>query len=311
MYFPYLYSRQAELNAISDIAGSLGSPQIIFPLIEPVEPAAKLISSLSGLTSQSSAAYVIVNPHQGKLSNAKTAATWHKDFVPTLSNAKFVYPTLKENPAIALQDVVNFAAAYPKRKIGLVLATSRISPADLSRALAGSDYTAFFLPTVSAANYVAALGPARTVDISDNFRSEARNMDYSGEEWFGNNHSTWSAGSRGGFSDFTMLPGTYKDGGGPVGAIAVHLTYVNGPDLWIQHFISTTNAQTDPQATKFKEVLADIHNQRSSTPNRFENSPGFKKYEIQRTSGNYTNLSGNKRQQISHHIFTVSKLLGI
>ncbi|KJL29550.1 sce7725 family protein [Microbacterium oxydans] len=311
MYFPYLYSRQAELNAVSDVSSNFGSPQRIFPLIEPVEPAAKLISTLTDLKSKAKAAYVIVNPHQGKLSKSAVATAWQSDFAAMLADSAVVYPTFKETAATTLKDIASFVAAYPGRKIGIVLATSKLAPGDLAKALSGSDYTVFFLATASSANYLAALGPARTVDVSDNFRSEARNKDYSGEEWLGNNHTSWSAAGRRGFSDFTMLPGTYKDGGGPVGAIAIHLTYALGSDLWIQHFISTTDEQTDPQATKFKEVLGDIQRQRAVTPSRFELSPGLSSYETQRASGNYTNLSGNKRQQVSHHIHTVAKHLGL
>lgn len=310
MYFPYLYSRQAELNAISDVSSSFGSPQRIAPLIEPVEPAAKLIATISDLKSKALAAYVIVNPHQGKLSNSTAQATWQRDFAPTLADPA-VYPTFKETAQTTLKDIAHFVTTYTGRKIGIVLTTSKFTPGDLSAALSSSDYTVFFMATASSANYLAALGVNRTVDVSDNFRSEARNKDYSGEEWLGNNHMSWIKAGRRGFSDFTMLPGPYKDGGGPVGAIAIHLTFQLGPDLWIQHFVSTTDEQTDPQATKFKEVLGDILRQRTATPSRFALSPGLNSYETQRTSGNYTNLSGNKRQQVSHHLYTIAKYLGL
>jgi len=311
MYFPYLYSRQAELNAIADVADHVGSPQIVFPIIEPVEPAAKLISALSALKAKNAAAYVVVNPHQGKLASTGAVTTWLSDFSATLSDPSLVRPIFKEGAGTTLKDLYNFVATYRSRKVGVILSTNKMNATDLAKTLNGVDCVVFFLPTASAANYISTLGANRTVDVSDNFRSEDRNKDYSGEEWLTNNHETWKTSGRGGFADFTMLPGAYKDGGGPVGAIAVHLSFSNGSDLWIQHFISRTQEQTDPQATKFHEVLDDLHNQRVATPARFEESPGLKSYEAQRTSGNYTNLSGNKRQQISHHIYTVGKILGV
>lgn len=311
MYFPYLYSRQAELNAISDVASVFGSPQLIVPLIEPVEPAAKLGTTLDDLKARGMAAYVIVNPHQGKLSSSASTMAWRSDLAAKLADSDVVYPTFKETATTTLGDIGTFVDSNSGRHIGIVLATSKISPSDLAKVLNGSDYTVFFLPTANSANYLAALGAARTADVSDNFRSQARNKDYSGEEWLGNNHTSWRLAGRRGFSDFTMLPGAYKEGGGPVGAIAIHLTYAVDSDLWIQHFVSTTSEQTDPQSKKFKEVLEDIHRQRTATPSRFELSPGIYSYETQRSSGNYTNLSGNKRQQVSHHIHTVAKHLGL
>ncbi|WP_285038035.1 sce7725 family protein [Plantibacter sp. lyk4-40-MEA-4] len=311
MYFPYLYSRQAELKAIADVAGHVGTPQLIFPIIEPVEPAAKLVAALSELKAKSAAAYIIVNPHQGKLASTGAATTWLGDFGATLADPTLVRPTFKEDAGTTMKEISDFVAAYPSRKIGVILSTNKLNAMDLAKTLSGVDCVVFFLPTASAVNYISTLGANRTVDVSDNFRSEVRNKDYSGEEWLTNNHATWATSGRGGFADFTMLPGTYKDGGGPVGAIAVHLSFSNGPDLWIQHFISRTQEQTDPQATKFREVLDDLHSQKIATPARFEESPGVKSYEAQRTSGNYTNLSENKRQQISHHIYTVGKILGV
>lgn len=311
MYFPYLYGRQAELNGITDLADGLGSPQMVFPLIEPVEPAAKLAAALDALKLEKASAYVIVNPSLGKLANSAAAASWVNEMGDRLEDASLVHPTLKETASTTLADVQAFALSHPSQRIGIVLTTSRIDPAALADALSATDYVVFFLPSATATNYVAALGADRTVDVSDNFRTEARNKDYSGEEWLGNNHTSWVAGSRKGFSDFTVLPGTFTSGGGPVGAIAIHLSFETGSDLYVQHFISDTNEQTDPQATKFREVLDDIHAQRTSTPARFRSSPGLTAYETQRTSGKFTNLSGNKRQQISHHIYTVAKHLGV
>lgn len=311
MYFPYLYSRQAELNAVSDLAKFLGSPQIIFPLIEPVEPAGKLISTLGNLKAEQNAAYVVINPHQGKLSTSTAQTSWLSDFAATLSDTSLVHPTFKENPGSSATDVAAFVKSYPSRPIGVLLTTSRIAPSDLSAALGSSDYTVFFTTSANAAVYSGAVAANRSVDVSDNFRPEARNKDYAGEEWLANNHSSWSSAGRKGFSDFTMLPGTFKDGGGPVGAVAIHLTYEDGTDLYVQHFVSPTNNQTDPQATKFREVLDQIYAQQLATPTRFRDSPGLKSYEDQRKTGNYTNLSGNKRQQVSHHIYTVGKYLGI
>lgn len=124
MYFPYLYSRQAELNAISDIADSVGSPQQIFPLIEPVTPAAKLVTALEELKLHSASAYVVANPHLGKLTATKALADWQRDFASTMSDSALVFPTLKEGPSTTALDVANFVATYPNRKIGIVLSTS-------------------------------------------------------------------------------------------------------------------------------------------------------------------------------------------
>lgn len=311
MYFPYLYGRQAELNALSDLVDTLGSPQQIFPLLEPVAPSGKLITALNALETKKMAAYVIINPNLGELADDLARSRWCADMSVMIANSAFVNPVFKEHDGTTVSEIARFAASYPRRRIGVVLTTSRIPPSDLKTALLGSDYTVFFQPSANPSPYVSSLTSAKMVDVSDNFKPKDRNKDYFGDEWLGNNHSTWIAAGRAGFSDYTILPSTFKQGGGPVGAIALHITYEDGTDTRVQHFVSVTNDQRLPQSVKFKEVLDDLGLQVAATPARFRMSPGLARYRSQHASGSYTNLSGSKRQQISHHIYTIAKLLGI
>ena len=311
MYFPYIYGRQAELNAISDLAGELGKPQAIFPLIEPVDAAPKLLATLDALKAEGQTTYLVVNPSLGGLADVTAQTVWLSDAASYIADSSLVIPVFKELSTTIIADIAAFAHANKGRRIGLILTTSRLLPSDVKVALGAADFLVFLQADANPVTYVATLTPARTVDISDNFKPKERNKDYVGDDWLGNNHTTWSAAGRPGFADYTILPSAFKIGGGPVGAIAIHLTYEDGPNTRVQHFVSATNDQKMPQSLKFSEALNDIHTQIAVTPTRFRSSPGLDAYETQRKSGAFTNLSGNKRQQVSHHIFTIGKHLGI
>ena len=315
MYFPYLFGKRGELIAIRGLAGPLGSPQKIWPVIEPVKTgASSLVITLKALKKVTAGIYLIVNPSQDEFAapSSPDQLDWHAAVAPHVADPALVRPTYLQTAATTLRDLKLFIATYPLRPIGVVLTTNDLAPADVAAALTGTAHVVFLHRAVASASYAAALGAASTVDIDDNFVTQPTNGDYSGTAGQGTNHFSWVTGGRAGFSDYTVLPGTYRDtGGGLMGALVIHLTYEAPTELRVQHFVSATRARTDPMPTKFYEAIVDIEAQRRSTPTRFRLSPALLTYIDQQTAGKYTNAEGNKRQQIAHHLFTVGKALGL
>ncbi|WP_411699028.1 sce7725 family protein [Conyzicola sp.] len=314
MYFPYLFGKRGELIAIRGLSGPLGSPQKIWPVIEPVKTGTgSLVKTLKDLKKVSAGIYLVVNPSQDEFAvSSQDRDDWYTVLAPYVADAALVRPTFLQTAATTLHDLKLFVTANPGRAIGVVLTTNDLAPTAVATALTGTTHVVFLHRAVASASYTAALGSAKTVDIDDNFITQPRNGDYSGTAGQGTNHFSWVTGGKAGFSDYTVLPGTYKDiGGGLMGALVIHLTYEAPTELRVQHFVSATRAQTDPMPTKFYEAIADIETQRAATPARFRLSPALQKYLDQQSTGVYTNAEGNKRQQIAHHLFTVGKVLGL
>lgn len=309
MYFPYLYGRDAELRAVKECAADFGTPQQIFPVIEAVRPSKALRRSLDALEQVGMAAYVVVNPFRGDLDDSSERSKWQKEMVPYLAKPHLLRPTLRQDDSTTAAALQAFVAAYPARPIGVVLTTNALPPADVATALKGQTAVVFMLPSVNRTAYSAAVGGAHTIDVEDNFQTEARNADYSGTAGQGTNHLTWTG--RAGFSDYTVLPALFKDGGGPTGAVAVHLTYEEPAELRVQHFVSTITSTGGPAGPKFAQALAALTAQIAATPNRFRNSPALKDYQQQAKTGQYTSPEKNKRLQISHHLYTVARHLGL
>lgn len=314
MYFPYLYGRQAELSALCDAVTNFGSPQRIIPVIEPAMPAGKLKRALAQFKSAGAQTYLVVNPSLHQLGSPVAQAQWSTDIGPEVADPKLIRPTLKETKATTIADISNFVAAYPGRDLGLVVSSNRLPVANVAGAIGARNVLVLVKPGVDSLGYAGQLGSSRVVAISDNFPAQARNADYSGEEWLASNHLAYVAAGQSGFSDFTVLPGQFSASGGPVGAVAFHLTFKqpSTDDFWIQHFVSDEQAQyvSTPQA-KLLEAVVHLQAQISATPSRFVASPAIANYLTQLSTGNSTNLTNNKRLQIVHHLYEVARHLGI
>jgi hypothetical protein len=314
MYFPYFYGRRSELTALRNAWLDFGAPQRILPIIEPVTAPRPLVRFLTDASTVGLEFYVVINPALHDLVATSAQAAWATAAATVVADPTLVRPTLKERASTTAAELTAFVAAHPGRELGVVLASSRIAPAHLAAAVGTADVTVFLLPGVDSLGYAGALGATRVVSVRDNFRPEARNADYSGEEWFGNNHLAWMGAGQPGFSDFSILPGAFNAGGGPVGAVAFHLTFKDpaSQDFWIQHFVSDEQQQYVGTAqTKLLEAIAHLDAQITTTPTRFTESPAIDSYLDQLSTGAATNLEGNKRLQIGHHLHEVARHLGI
>jgi hypothetical protein len=309
VYFPYFYGRTAELLAITESAHDFGSPQQFFPLIEAVRPSAALRRCLDAVEKAGKEIYVIVNPSRGKLQAPSAQTLWQTEMTAHLAKSSVVRPTFRQDDSTPLTALQAFVKQYSSRAIGVVLTSNAIAPADVAAALSNANAVVFLMTSVNRTAYSTAVGSAATIDVEDNFQTEARNADYVGTKGQGTNHLTWTG--RAGFSDFTVLPAVFKDGGGPTGAVAVHLTYEEPAELRVQHFVSTITSSGGAPSPKFAQALNQLVAQVAATPTRFRKSPALDDYLHQAKVGQYTSPERNKRLQIIHHLFTVARHLGL
>ncbi|RFA06864.1 hypothetical protein B7R21_18060 [Subtercola boreus] len=160
--------------------------------------------------------------------------------------------------------------------------------------------------------YAAELGPTITVDVEDSFSAQSRNADYPEDDWFSDAHVTFAEDGRPGFADFTILPAMPQPGGGPAGAVSLHLSWENGSDrLHVQHFLSDERDRNLGSAGgKILEALAHLQAERARHPSKFRASPGLAAFDLVHAQRHATSLVKSKQYQISHHIYTVAAALG-
>jgi hypothetical protein len=314
MYFPYLYSKSSELLAVRAFAGKLGSPQKIVPVIEPVTTADGLIRLHTALKASGDFAYVIENPHLLDLKPAAALTLWVRQTATLFADRAVIRPTLKEVNGTTKADIVSFVARNVGRKIGLVVTSSRITPADIKAALGTSQCIVFMTNGADRVGLVGAVGAGNVVEVNNRFPMQRVNADYSGEEWFSRDHLDYAAmHGYPGFSDYTVLPETPVKGGGAPGAVAIHLTF-KAPDssLWIEHFVSDETDRTVGTAqSKLLEAIDHVEAAVTADPSKFAPSPALGEYRAMAASRNSTSLGKNKQLEVAHHLYTVARLLGI
>jgi len=313
MYFPYLYGRQGETRAIEDMAGRLGNPQAIFPIIEPVvENIPDLSRALDAMKTNGNSVYLIVNPSRYKLETTDAVARWTRSAAAYIADVALVRPTLELRTGVRAADLTTFLTANAGREVGVSVRTSHIAPSVLARITSGLPVLHFLHASADPAGYSSAVGASRAVEVRDSFRAEVRNADYSGEEIFTIAPSRFAMEGRVGFSDYTILPGKFNASGGPLGAAVIHMSFADPSDdsIWVQHFVSIETRQYQgSQPSKLMEAMTKLDAQVRTTPGRFVSTTGFASYQDQFSKRSPTSPTYNKRQQISHHVETIATVL--
>ena len=312
-YFPYLYGRQGETRAIEDMAGRLGSPQTIVPIIEPVvENVLDLSRALDELKAKGNSVYLIVNPSRYKLQTTDAVERWKSSVAAYVADPALVRPTIELRSGVTAADLKGFLKSNVGREVGVSVRTSHIAPSVVASITKGLPVLHFLHASADPAGYSSAVGVSRAVEVRDSFRAEVRNADYSGEEIFTTAPSLFAKEGRVGFSDYTILPGHFNPSGGPLGAAVIHLSFTDPSDdsIWVQHFVSIETRQYEgSQPSKLMEAMTKMDAQVIATPSRFVSTTGFASYQDQFFRRSPTSPTYNKRQQISHHVETIATVL--
>ncbi|WIB67572.1 sce7725 family protein [Curtobacterium sp. MCBD17_035] len=195
----------------------------------------------------------------------------------------------------------------------MVVWDTALTPTSLAAALGPAHVTVFVGPTLPVADFDAAFGLSRVVELAQRF-TVLTNKDYPAATTFSSDPKGYLVGGRQGFGDFTILkPSTPQKGGGGAGAVAVHMTYQDPStkELIVQHFLSTdTTVRTPKDGIKLLQALEKLHIQQTvTTPGRFLTTPGYLMLDDYRKRKHATTLAKSKHAQLSHHLSTVAAAL--
>ena len=89
------------------------------------------------------------------------------------------------------------------------------------------------------------------------------------------------------------------------------MSYVDATgSLTVAHFVSDEVRQyQSTQSTKLMEAMTKLHSAITAHPGRYKATPGLLSYQAQYLARTPTSPAYNKRQQISHHVDTVSDVV--
>lgn len=313
LYFPYFYTKQSERNALIDVASHLGSPQKVYPILEPYTPPKDLTKLLDAFGATGVRAHLVVNPTRGAFQTSAAQTSWTTAMSTYVSRPKLIIPTLHVFAATTASEVTAFLGAHPNRDVSFVVLATGLPPKSFATAIGSRTPRVFLGPGLNVADYRAALTGIPVVALESRFTT-VTNALYPAESPFCLDPKSYGPH---GFADFTILdpkPPRYPSrGGNGAGAVALHMTFQDpvSSDLRVRHFLSDDRiAGAPPVGVKLLQAIAHLDAEQAKTAaGRFLTSPGFDALHQYRVDGHETNLGKSKHQQLSHHLFTVAKAL--
>lgn len=312
MYFPYVFGRASELLALRSTSQSCLSSGLVVPIVEPVvtKPAA-LIKAMTEIGQRGQRAVVVTNPYQGELKGGASAA-WLTVVDATFAASPTLIPGFMCRAGVPYAQVQAFLAKYANRDVAILYLNSGLSDAAVN-SLAQVPGVAFHIVLQGKApsSHLALLPHAKTVHVTDNFNKQPRNSDYYGQEHFTDHHRLYSQFGIG-FGDYTVTGAEIQLGGGPPGAVAVHLTYKcsNDGNLWMQHFVSDdVDIGVGTTEGKFLQAVSKFAGQYHSRVAEFGTNGAINDYLQNYNNSHFPGLGKNKERQIHHHIERVNYFL--
>jgi hypothetical protein len=316
MYFPYLYGKQRELIAIRNALEDISQHDYVRPVVEPVrrDPSSLRIT-IDRCEEAGHALYVVVNPNQSQFRNMPIADSysWGMD-VCDYSVYEYIRPVFLLSEAATLTDFRRFLRQFRGQEIAVLFRAASIPATLVAEEVENFTVTFFFHGPEPSVASVRALGKNRCVWVEDRFPSQSRNADYGGRTLFTDRHLTWARSGYAGFSDYTVLDSMVRDGGGPPGAVAFHMTHFDlagaAAEIYVEHFVSDRQRQEERDNDgKFMEALAKYIVALRRRTTSFGLTAAAEEFSERFEAQNPPSLALSKNLQIQHHMAMINGAL--
>lgn len=303
MYYPYLRGKQYELIALREFSQEHPKNGYIIPIIEPVkENLSSLSKAIRIMNTNEMMFSLILNPTDGDFQYVKRdiineiEELQDSNWIPAFLYDANVEPILRyiqlhnlDNVMIVFRDGIDFSK---NTALDDFLNSPKITAIVNGQA------------NVRATNRHLQQLDMKVVRLDDNFQDRKRNVDYSTteEEVFSEEPFYFQQDGFAGFSDYTILPKNFVEGGSLPYAIAIHLTYQGNNDIiYIRHFVSDTNFDQTNIQGKFAEASTKVISFFKEHPLNF-NCIALCELERYVTDAKYPGLGVIKKISIKHHL---------
>jgi len=309
MYYPFLRARQFELICIRELAAENALQGRIVPVLEPVKESINSLSLANKLLlDHKQQAYLILNPLVGELPGDNEDFS---EYIRSLAETAFLPAFHYTNNAKFISAMI---AKYRFDNCMLVCYSNFIDDASL-RALCETAAVSHIMVIEPQRNrsldrYLKGLQKAY-IRLDDVFEKQEKNADFLSIEAhkFSEEHLYYKEDGYQGFSDFTVLPSEYVEGGSTPRAVVIHLTYINEQEedqIWIRHFTSETNDSIANVQGKFAEAAAKAIEFCDNYP--LDNT-AIKELRSYYDSHRYPGLGTVKKISIKNHLLVISRFL--
>jgi len=307
MYHPYFRGKQFELLCIREMAPIFKGAGFR-PIIEPVRDVlGGLNRALDAMVEVDGRAIVIVNPYLGDLADSGT---------PLSELLKEKYLDLPGISAgILLKNDTTTAEALKCYRdhtshLPVLIHAGFAEAKSLAEGLGKQTqkHCHVFVEQNCGKLYQKHFAGSHRILLRDGFERK-RNRDYQPLERFSDLHATFPDEGMNGFGDFLIVGDDYSESGGPVYAVAIHLTFIDPEDdnsMWIYHFVSDRQDTPKDPAGKFAEALAKMMTVVSREDSKVLETSAVKEFKELHRQGHFPGLGHVKKLSMNHHIETLA-----
>jgi hypothetical protein len=307
MYHPYFRGKQFELLCIREMAPIFKGAGFR-PIIEPVRDVlGGLNRALDAMVEVDGRAIVIVNPYLGDLADSGT---------PLSELLKEKYLDLPGISAgILLKNDTTTAEALKCYRdhtshLPVLIHAGFAEAKSLAEGLGKQTQKDchVFVEQNCGKLYQKHFAGSHRILLRDGFERK-RNRDYQPLERFSDLHATFPDEGMNGFGDFLIVGDDYSESGGPVYAVAIHLTFIDPEDdnsMWIYHFVSDRQDTPKDPAGKFAEALAKMMTVVSREDSKVLETSAVKEFKELHRQGHFPGLGHVKKLSMNHHIETLA-----
>jgi hypothetical protein len=307
MYHPYLRGKQFELLCIREMAPILKEAGFR-PIIEPVRDVlGGLNRALDAVVGVDGRAIVIVNPYLGDLadSGAPLSELLKEKFLDLPGISAGILLKNDMTTADALKCYQDHASHSP-----VLIHAGFAEAKSLAESLGKQtkEQCHVFVEQNCGKLYQKHFAGGHRVLLRDGFERK-RNRDYQPLERFSDLHATFSDEGMNGFGDFLIVGDDYSESGGPVYAVAIHLTFIDPEDdnsMWIHHFVSERQDTPKDPAGKFAEALEKMMRVLNKPNSKVIETTAVKEFRELHRQGHFPGLGHVKKLSMNHHIETLA-----
>lgn len=309
MYFPYLRARQFELISLRELLAEGAIDKTIVSILEPVKDSFNnLTLAHRTFVEKGYKPYLIINPIVGEF---KGDNNYVLEYLESLENLCFL-PAFhyKQNSEYIIQCVND----YNLQNCMLVCYENFVDD-EAFRELCRQNFITHI--TLLEPNkyrtldrFLKSLGKTY-VRLDDVFEKQLKNADFLDIQAhkLSEEHLFYQEENFQGFSDFTVLPSEFVDGGSTPRAVVIHLSYLNAnenDEIWIRHFTSNTNDSIANVQGKFAEAAEKAI--AFCNHNDLDNS-AIAELRTYYYEGRYPGLGIVKKISIKNHLIVVMNFL--
>ena len=268
MYLPFIRARRFDLLAVRDIIHLITATPNILPIIEPVNHSLNdLINFCLDFKENKKAFILIINPGIGKAdsSDIEKYIINNDDVLSTYDNYIIAYQITHKT---TLSGISNFMRKYGDKNVAFIHYHEFIKIDDLKNLFHGKRNVKYHIYIDDNVNRNYKNNFSGKKIIIRDCLNRRNNADYPYEEFFSDLPNNYSNDGYNGFGDFLIQSLRYSEGFRPY-AVAIHLTYKNDNNIWINHFVSDTNETQEDTAGKFLEALNKLVIENRRNANKF------------------------------------------